>query len=115
MSYLIKSNVIRSVEGKVKYKQLNENGKKHFHLGVWIEAPERELDEVEFVEYSLHPTFKKQKRVSRNRPNNFSITFWTWGMFNIDVTIHLHSGEIINKNYYLEYDLPNNKEEYAQV
>jgi len=101
MPYVIKSNVIR--------------GKKHFHLGVWVDASQRELDEIEFVEYTLHPTFKKTNRHSRNRPNNFSITFWTWGVFNIKIAIHLHSGEIVNMDYYLEYELPSDNSEYSKI
>lgn len=115
MPYTIKSNVIRNIDGKIKYKQFKEKGKKHFHLGVWVDASERELDEIEFVEYELHPTFQKKKRSSRNRPNNFSITFWTWGMFNINVSIKLHSGEVVSIGYYLEYSLPSERSEYVQV
>lgn len=115
MSYTVKSNVIRSIEDKIKYKQFKDNGRKHFHLGVWVEASERELDEIEFVEYELHPSFKRKNRNSRNRPNNFSVTFWTWGMFNIKVSIHLHSGETKNIDYYLEYSLPSDRNEYVRV
>jgi len=115
MPYQIKSNVIKSIDGKIKYQQLNENGRKHFHLGVWLEATERELDEVEYVEYKLHPSFKKQIRKSSNRPNNFSITFWTWGMFTIQVLIHLHSGETKDIDFYLEYSLPSQGSEYVKI
>ena len=115
MAYTIKSNVIRNIDGKVKYKQFIESGKKHFHLGVWVDATDRELDEIEYVEFLLHPTFQNQKRKSRNRPNNFSITFWTWGMFSINVSIHLHSGEAITLDYYLEYSLPSMTNEYVLV
>ncbi len=115
MPYEIKSNVIRNIDGKIKYKQFKENGRKHFHLGVWIDASERELDEIDYVEYKLHPSFKRQTRKSKNRPNDFSVTFWTWGMFNIEVSIHFHSRETKVINYYLEYTLPSDSAEYVKV
>ncbi|MCP4486089.1 MAG: hypothetical protein GY820_02030 [Gammaproteobacteria bacterium] len=115
MSYKIKSNVIRSVDGKVKYKQIKEKGRKHFHLGVWVDAFERELDEIEYVEYKLHPSFRKQTRKSSNRPNDFSVTFWTWGMFNIEVSIYFHSGEMKKIDCHLKYSLPDDHSEYVKV
>jgi len=115
MPYKVMNNVIRNVDGKIKYKQPNENGRKHFHLGVWVEATDRELDEVEYVEYKLHPSFKNQFRKSSNRPNNFSVTFWTWGRFTIVVSIHLHSGETKIIDHNLEYSLPSDRAEYVEV
>ncbi|VUD41973.1 hypothetical protein TDB9533_00598 [Thalassocella blandensis] len=115
MSVSVKHNVIKSIEGKVKYKIFKEGGKEQFHLGVWIDGNERELDTITKVEYKLHESFKNQIRTSENRKNSFSITFWTWGYFNIKVTIHFANGETKFIDHYLEYELPNSPDEYAKI
>lgn len=111
----IKHNVIKSIDGKVKYKTFKDGGREQFHLGVWLDGTERELDLIDKVEYKLHPSFKKQIRCSENRDNSFSITFWTWGYFNIEVTIFYANGDKNVMNHYLEYELPNKSDEYVKV
>jgi transcription initiation factor IIF auxiliary subunit len=115
MTILIKHNVIKSIDGKVKYKTFKDGGKEQFHLGVWVDGTERELDSISKVEYKLHPSFRKQIRSSENRNNNFSITFWTWGYFEIEVTIYYSSGESKTLRHYLEYELPEKAEDYIKV
>ena len=38
VSLKVRHNVIRSVDGRVKYKVFRPGGKEHYHLGVWIDA-----------------------------------------------------------------------------
>ena len=75
MGIQIKQNVIKSTDGRIKFKKFTQAGHEHYHLGVWIDDDERELDQIAFVEYELHPTFSNPVRKSANRRNNFSITF----------------------------------------
>lgn len=106
MDIQIKQNVIRSSDGRIKYKRFSPNGRDHYHLGVWIDGEERDLDQISFVEYRLHSTFTNPLRRSASRRNNFSITFWTWGMFQIEVTLHLHNGQTQRLSHNLAYQLP---------
>ena len=106
MSVTVRHNVIRNVDGRIKYKALRSGGKEHYHLGVWIDGDDRELDQIVMVEYELHPSFKNRVKRSRNRKNGFSVTFWTWGMFNIHIRIHRQSGQVQKLDHYLKYNLP---------
>jgi transcription initiation factor IIF auxiliary subunit len=115
MSLEVKSQVILSKEGKVKFWVPSTKGRRHFHLGVWIDGSVEELNRIDHVEYLLHDSFKKPLRRSENRDNKFSVTFWTWGMFTIRVTISFHDGSTKVINYYLSYVLPTDKDAYVQV
>ena len=106
MSLTVRHNVIRSVDGRIKYKVFHPGGREHYHLGVWIDGDDRELDQIVLVEYELHPSFRDRVRSSKNRKNGFSVTFWTWGMFNIRVRIHRQGGQAQEQDYYLKYELP---------
>ncbi len=50
---------------------------------VWIEGPEDELDKVEFVQYTLHHTFRKPVRRVDERKNKFRLDTGGWGTFTI--------------------------------
>lgn len=106
MTVSIERKIIKNTEGKIKFWKPPENGREHFHVGLWIEGSATELDSVDHVEYTLHPSFKQPVRTSSNRANKFSITIWTWGMFMIDVAIYLHNGSVEQIQYYLSYELP---------
>ncbi|MBP6897037.1 MAG: hypothetical protein KBC94_21685 [Pseudacidovorax sp.] len=106
MTLTVTRQVIKNPAGKIKFWKPSGNGREHFHVGIWIEGTKSELDSIEHVEYTLHPSFKRPIRSSSNRANKFSITIWTWGMFMIDVAIHLRDGSIHRIQYYLTYDLP---------
>lgn len=85
--YRLRESVIKTPQGKIKFRQ---SGKlQHFHIGVWLDSASTvDRDAVASVEYLLHPTFRNRTRRSANRSNDFSITFWAWGAFKIEATIH---------------------------
>lgn len=89
MAYFLRESVIKTTSGKVKFRQLVSNGANHYHLGVWLAtSTTEERDAVSKVDYLLHPSFTRQQRSSANRANDFSITFWAWGAFEIVGTVH---------------------------
>jgi hypothetical protein len=50
------------------------------------------LDNIEYVIYKLHPSFKNRLRRSEKRESNFEIKIWTYGWFLISATIITKSG-----------------------
>jgi transcription initiation factor IIF auxiliary subunit len=106
MTFTVERQIIKNPAGKIKFWKPNERGREHFHVGIWIEGTIEDLDSIDHVEYSLHPSFKKPVRTSSNRSNKFSITIWTWGMFMIDVAIYKRNSEVDHIQYYLSYELP---------
>ncbi|WP_207382945.1 pYEATS domain-containing protein [Pseudaestuariivita atlantica] len=84
----MQNSVIRDPKGRVKFKRLSADGADHYHIGVWIESDDPELmDRVSHVEYTLHPSFPNRERRSENRRNDFSITFWAWGRFDVEARV----------------------------
>lgn len=116
MSLEFNSQIIKNPQGQIKYRILHEGGREHYHIGVWLEGPDEELNRVQKVDYLLHPTFRKRERTSADHDNNFSITFWTWGMFPIQATITFKDGSTEQRSYYLSYELPaDSGTNYVQV
>jgi len=114
--FAVKSQVIRDRSGKIKFWQRSGSSREQFHVGIWIDGDSADLDQVEQVDYLLHPSFHKQTRSSKNRSNNFSITIWTWGVFDIRVTLHMKDGSESPLSYFLDYDLPpDDGSNYVQV
>lgn len=106
-SFTLANNVIRNSARKIKFKKFTDGGYEHFHIGVWVESvPPRAAYLIRKVEYELHPTFKKRIRETRNRKNDFSITFWSWGTFKIKAKLHMMDGSISEIFHELKYDLP---------
>jgi transcription initiation factor IIF auxiliary subunit len=54
---------------------------------VWIEGPEQELDRIDYVEYTLHPTFPKPVRRIGDRSTRFKLETGGWGTFTIYATV----------------------------
>ena len=106
MTLRLDQQVIRNPQGRIKYRRFHPTGREHYHLGLWLEGPDDVLDRVDAVEYRLHPTFRTPLRRSKNRPNKFSITFWTWGMFEVEATVHFEDGATEALSHFLQYELP---------
>lgn len=65
-----------------------------------------EIDNVAFVEYILHPTFPKPRRIETNRGNNFALITNGWGTFLIRAFANTKKGDIIKLEHilYLTYE-----------
>ncbi len=64
---------------------------------VFIQAPEEVLDQVDSVEYTLHPTFFDPVRIVDERgtgPYAFSLSRTGWGTFGIKIRVFLKNGRI---------------------
>lgn len=106
MTISVNREVIKNNEGRILFWKPYKNGKEQYNIKIWIDGENEELDNIEHVEYFLHPTFKKPIKESNIRDNNFSISIWTWGMFQIKVTIFFKDGTTKILKYFLSYDLP---------
>lgn len=52
-----------------------------------------DLPKVDYVEYILHPTFKKPLRVIRDSTDGFSLDSSGWGTFEIKAIVHFKGGK----------------------
>lgn len=106
MALSFENEVITAPDGRIKFWRAPQGGIDQFHLRVWVNGPPDELDRIERVEYRLHPTFQNPLLFSETRRSRFGINFWTWGMFDIEITVKFLDGEESKYSYYLSYQLP---------
>ena len=100
----VKHEVLKSANGLIVYKKFSPNGHDHYRLRVYIEGTNLEINQVRAVEYELHPTFPSPHlRTSTNKDDNFALKIWTWGEFEIPVTIHLKNERKISLIHNLQY------------
>jgi transcription initiation factor IIF auxiliary subunit len=69
---------------------------------VWIDGPEVELDDLDHVEYTLHPTFPKPVRVVNDRDSKFRLSAAGWGVFTIYVKAMHKNGQATRLEHELE-------------
>lgn len=116
MAIKIAKDVVRDDQGRVRFRRHGEAGDELYNLKIYLDGPPHELDNVKEVEYVLHPTFPDPRQVVADRSRNFALEIWTWGMFNIEVTIRYQDGSEEHRDFYLSYKLPaDNGRNYAEV
>ena len=99
MDISVGHEVMKDKRGRIHYRKFRKGGYDHYHITIFLVG--NDVERVSYVEYELHPTFSKPIRISENSKDNYSISIWTWGVFEVGVTIYLKDG---NKEY-LAYDL----------
>ena len=67
-----------------------------------------ELENINFVEYVLHPTFRSPRRITHNKEQNFKLRTNGWGTFWIKAFVNTKKGEKIPLRHLLvlKYDPP---------
>ena len=74
-------------------------GDNYWDWSVWLEGPPAELDQIEYVEYRLHPTFPDPVRHIRNRSSKFTLSAAGWGGFTIYVNVIFRDGSRLPISY----------------
>ena len=84
----------------------NYKGNDWWKWWVTIEGPDAELDQVDHVIYTLHPTFPKPVRIVKNRQNKFHLASEGWGTFTMYAKIVNKDGtsKILEHYLRLEYE-----------
>lgn len=70
---------------------------------VWVDEDPTILDQIESVEYLLHPTFLRPRRISKDRVHNFELVSAGWGQFWIEVTIVFKDFHEEQISYWLDF------------
>jgi transcription initiation factor IIF auxiliary subunit len=69
---------------------------------VFVDDDLNVLDRIEWVEYTLHPTFPDPVRKVSDRSNRFVLMSSGWGSFDVGVLVHFVDGTEIRETYFLE-------------
>jgi|SRR5215472_12292459 len=67
-------------------------GKDWWKWSVKLQGPQADLDKVDYVEYTLHPTFPEPVRLINNRSSNFELKAEGWGTFPIHANVVFKDG-----------------------
>lgn len=101
----VKSKLLKR-GSQIPYKVFRDGGKEHYNVRIFLYAKPETLTSINKVEYLLHPSFRNQRRVATNRDDYFAIDIWTWGMFDIEVTVHYANGKKRELEHCIKYLLP---------
>ena len=78
----------------------------HFFVRIYLQSSDRlDLNDIRYVIYELHPTFRQPKQVANNKFNDFEIKIWTWGFFDIKAFIVMRGGKIVELQHYVQYEV----------
>jgi len=116
MKLKVKNRVVKDEKGRVIYKQYRPKGRKHYNIEIWFDGNDSELESINNVKYILHESFLNRDRVSNKPDENFKISIWTWGIFEMKVEINYKDNRTDELDYYLKYKLPVNvPKNYSKV
>ena len=79
------------------YYSYNQQGLQIFKIKVLVAGPE--LFRIRSVHYQLHQTFSPSERTMTNPRNNFELELWTWGAFNMPITVTMTDGRAYRYDY----------------
>lgn len=84
----------------------NYKGNDLWKWWVWIEGPDAELDEIDHVVYTLHPTFVRPVRTIKTRENKFHLASEGWGTFTLYAKVVKKDGSSMQLEHslVLEYE-----------
>jgi transcription initiation factor IIF auxiliary subunit len=78
---------------------------------LWMEGSDDDLDEIESVTYTLHPTFPEPIRTVTDRASKFQLRCAGWGVFLIPIEVQMKDGQTLELEHQLQFALPENVQE----
>ena len=81
-------------------------GSDQWKWSVWLGGADRELDEVKFVEYILHPTFPNPIRKVTDRSSRFRLETQGWGVFQLTANVRMNDASVRTLTHMLELAYP---------
>lgn len=87
-------NLIKTVEFARKSAEFKYDDQAAYEWEIALDAPPHVIEQIEFVNYKLHPTFEPPSQIVRNRESNFRLKRVGWGVFPVTLDIHFRDGSI---------------------
>jgi transcription initiation factor IIF auxiliary subunit len=69
---------------------------------VFVDEPDAVLNQIEEVEYTLHPTFPQRHQMRKNREENFALETAGWGEFTMLIDVKFRDGRVEKVPYWLD-------------
>ncbi len=80
------------------------SGNGWWNWSVWLDGPKQELDRVDHVVYTLHPTFIDPVQAVKSRRTNFKLKATGWGEFEIHLSIVGRDGKTSKRKHWLRLE-----------
>ena len=108
----VRHKVLKS-GSKIRSRRFHEGGYEHYKIRLFVSG--RDVGALESVEYLLHDTFANPRRIVTDPANGFALDIWTWGEFEIRVTLNFKDGAETKLIYPLAYssELPSSDSAYT--
>jgi transcription initiation factor IIF auxiliary subunit len=74
----------------------------YYSWKVFVDEPGSVLDQIEKVEYTLHPTFPQPHQVRQNREERFALESAGWGEFTMLIDVKYRDGKKEKVPYWLD-------------
>jgi len=88
-------------------KRIGQRGRHEWYRWrVFLEGDDGTLNEIEEVEYHLHPTFPNPVRTVKDRESGFALESSGWGSFMMDIIVRFKDGTERQMNHYLNLKEP---------
>lgn len=94
---------IRVVERTQEMPRAKENDPRYWLWNIGLDATDEILNQIDYVQYQLHPTFANPIQIVRARATRFRLSGQSWGTFPIPIEIHFKDGTVGNMEYMLTF------------
>jgi tetratricopeptide (TPR) repeat protein len=94
-----------SVVERTTRTEYSPDGQQWFQWSIRLEAPQSVLDQIEYVEYTLHETFGAGPQIVRDRETHFRLVMLGWGVFQVPVKVVFEDGSVGETSYMLRFDV----------
>jgi transcription initiation factor IIF auxiliary subunit len=84
-----------------------------WNWAVWVDGSDESLDQVEYVEWTLHPTFPHPIRKVTNRAEKFRLETAGWGGFPIIARVQTKDGNSFRLRHHLSLHYPDGRQTTA--
>jgi YEATS family/TIR domain len=85
-------------------QETRDKGNGWWSWSVWLDGSKSELDRIDYVIYTLHPTFRVPVRTVRTRANGFRLDSSGWGEFNIKLDLMYKNGKSATRFHHLKFE-----------
>lgn len=81
-------------------------GNDNWTWAIWIDAPEQDLDSIDAVVYTLHPSFNPPVIRVSSRSSQFRFDTRGWGTFTIYIRVYFKDQSVMDLEHDLELNYP---------
>src|SRR5260370_24118436 len=101
------ANSVKEVSKLMRMKQEATNERDNrWKWSVWVDGDSEDLAQIDFVEYTLHPTFSQPVRRVTDRASKFRFASSGWGEFWIRALVGMKDGHTKRLSHWLKLEYP---------